>query len=279
MKQINKLPEILKFYMYSIQEIMKVELKYMFYKHMIYCNIYETKEIFETLDEEINNYLQNVCYEIRVLIFMLVNERKLIASDIDMMLDAFDENFKERFEYLEELSDIIYMTITMRTEKNFCAVSTKLPVLGEKDYNRMVSQIKGYNEDELECFLVEEKIIEPDEYDSIRDRCMIIKGSIRKHMPLFGTYDNAIVVPEIKDELSMCINIHEIVNYVLLRMNDIDDEIIKSEDLSKFYELLFQKQNSFSKENIKPSKRALKLLNDYNGGPFEEQIRKISRIK
>ena len=279
MKQINKLPEILRFYAYSIQEVMRVEFEYMFYKHMIYCNIYETNEIFEILDEEINNYIQNVCYEMRALLFMLINERKLVASDIDIMLDTYDENFNDRFEYLEELANIMDMTITMKSEKCFTTPSTCLPILDEKYYARMLSQIKGYNEDELECFLVEEKIIEPDEYDFIRDKCMIIKGNLKKHMSLFGTYDNAIVVPEIKDELSMCINIHEIVNYVLLRMKGIDEEIIKSEDLATFYELLFQKINSFSREKLRTTKRAIKLLNDYNDEPFKVQVRKISKIK
>ena len=79
--------------------------------------------------------------------------------------------------------------------------------------------------------------------------------------------------------LSMCINIHEIVNYVLLRMKGIDDEIIRSEDLASFYELLFQKSNSFSREKLRTTKRAIKLLNDYNDEPFEDQIRKISKIK
>ena len=279
MKQINKKPEILRFYMYSIQEVMRVELKCMFYKHMIYCNIYESTDLLDTIDEEINHYMQNICYEMRALLFMLRNENKLVESDIDLTLDTMDENFEERFEYLEELSNSLDMALTMRSEKNFMLPNKSLPFMDEKDYNAMLSKIKGYNEDELECFLVEEKIIEPYEYDEIRKRCKILKGNLKKYMSLFGTYDNAIVVPEIKDELSMCINIHEIVNYVLLRMNGIDNEIIESEDLATFYELLYQKINLFSKEKLRSTKRALKLLNDYNDEPFEEQIRKVSRIK
>ena len=279
MKQINKIPEILEYYMYEIQEVIKVEFKCMFYKHMIYCNIYESTDLLDTIDEEINHYMQNICYEMRALLFMLRNENKLVESDIDLTLDTMDENYEERFEYLEELTNSLDMVLTMRSEKNFMPPSKGLPYMDEKKYNTMLAKIRGYNEDELECFLVEEKIIEPYEYDDIRNRCMILEGNIKNHMSLYGTYENAIVVPEIKDELSMCINIHEIVNYVLLRMGGIDDEILESEDLATFYELLFQKLNLFSREKLRTTKRALKLLNDYNNEPFEEQIRKIKRIK
>ena len=151
--------------------------------------------------------------------------------------------------------------------------------MNDKEYGKMLSYVKGYNEDELANFLIDEEIIKPEEYEEIRSKCHIIKGDARKNISLFGTYEKAIVVPEITDELSMCINIHEIVNSVLLKMDNIDEEILQSEDIAKFYELVFQNINSFSKENVKPSTRALKLLEDYHHEPFKVQVRKISKIK
>ena len=279
MKEINKLPEIIQYYGYSIQEVLRIESTHTFYKHMLYCEIDDPTYIYDVLDEKINQCLNNICYEMKILLFMIRNEKKLYENDIDLILDIFEENYEKRYEYLGELCESLNAAIMNHTDEHFYLPNTEIELMNDKEYEKMLSYVKGYNEEELINFLIDEEIIKPEEYDEIRSKCQIIKGDARKHISLFGTYEKAIVVPEITDELSMCINIHEIVNSVLLKMDNIDEEVLESEDIAKFYELLFQNINSFSKENVKPSTRALKLLADYHNEPFKVQVRKISEIK
>jgi len=100
-------------------------------------------------------------------------------------------------------------------------------------------------------------------------------------MDMFGIFDNGkILVPKVKDELTALISIHELVhNSLILNKDKINNDFIAyGEDIPIFYELLFQSTNDFSKIEIHKTDIALKLLESYQGEPFDIQIKKVKEL-
>ena len=128
--------------------------------------------------------------------------------------------------------------------------------------------------------MIETEVYSEEILDSEMKKVKQLDVDAQENIDMFGIYENGgIVLPKVRDELSACITIHALVhNILLLKKEEITDrKIIYGEDLPIFYELLYQRTNSFSKQIIHTTDIAIKLLENYDEEPLSIQIEKVKK--
>jgi hypothetical protein len=217
-----------------------------------------------------------------VLKFIFKNERNLYVSDIYGFLDEIDNNFEARYYFYEELYENLMTAFDMNLDYKFYIPRKRYKELTDEDVKKYISYVKGFNENRVKNFLAEEEVINFEKFNEVISNAKIIKGNVKDNIELYGIYSNKVVLPKIDEQLSTLINIHEFTHYSLIDNQEkflIDDWIVNGEDIPIFYELLFKENNSFIDIDIHTTNKALELLKAYNNEPFEEQIKKLKRIK
>lgn len=280
MKQLNTKPEIINQYLLLYFEIISIKLTYLSYKKNIQNVFGNNERIFNTLKKEMDEYLNAINVELEILKFMLKNEKKLYVSDIYNVLNKFNENYKERYFYMENLYGNLQTALEMEFEYKFYAPRYKPKYLIKEDISSYITYLKGFNIDRIKEFLINEQIYDEQSLDKVLENTKILDVDAKENIDMFGVCDKGVIIPKIKDSLSSLINIHELVHQALLNKKDIlDEEIVFCEDLPKFYELLFKSFNIYINEECNESEIALELLENYNEEIFEEQINKLNKIK
>lgn len=281
MIQLNVLLEIIKQYKLTYLERFLTKITYHSYLNKI-KNAFENHDKMDSLlTKEIDNYLQNSYCELELLNFIMKNRKKIWFTDIYRTLDKFDKNYEERYMYLEDVFCNLQTAIDMKLDYKFYAPQKKPKYLSEDLIKEYITYLKGFNKDRVGEFLIVEKVLDKDEYLNILKNAKILNIDVCGNEDLFGLFDGGLVVPRINDGISTLINIHEIVHMILLKNTDLiaDKEISNGEDLPIFYELLFKESNDFIMDNLHFSKMSLTLFENYQGEPFEEQVKKLKQIK
>ena len=271
--------DILEQYKYLLEENYDVVKMYLinYLKSKIIFN--DGKEMRKTLKNEVNKYLQSSKNELKIYNFLLRNERKLYCEDIYGVLNQLLDSYESRYKYIEELFDNFETALNMNLDYKFYLPKNKPEYIEEEMIDKYKQYAKGYNLERIYEFLEETEVCQDDFIDNKDIKILNIDSDDNKD--LFGICSNGkLIIPKVKDELSTLITIHEFIHYVLLkRAKDInDDNIVLKEDLPIFYEMLFQKTNSFSKIKIHTTEIALKLLETYEEEPLEIQIEKVKKL-
>lgn len=279
MKKVNTYFEIIKAYYYSYKEICEslIAMK-------IYCfkikRIFNDKKMAEKLKKELDIYLLNVYKELEVLKFLFKNEKHLYVNDIYRVIDKIDENYEKRFKFFENMFRNLQVALDMQLDYKFYIPQKYYKDLCDEDIKKYINEAKGFSINSVCDFLDYEKVMNPTRFNEIYKNAKIIDCEASQNLDLFGFYTNdKMILPKINDELSTLITIHEMVHYVLKNKKNLDPKISYGEDLPKFYELLYKKNNDFIKININFTQEALMLLEVYNNESFEEQIIKLKKIK
>ncbi len=281
MKQINAKPEIIRQYLLSYQEIAMVKFTHWNYNQKIDKVFDNNENMKKLLQTELENYLQNVKIEMQVLKFVLKNEKKLYLTDIYSLFDIFDKNYEERFEYLQELINNLQTALDMEYSYRFYSPRKNTKYLDEKDYEDYINYVKGFNINRVKEFLVSEEIYEESDLEETLKKIKFLNVNPKDNLDFFGLFANGLVIPKINDDFSCIVAIHELVHQALVNNKEElqDDEIAFGEELPRFYEGVFIKQNDFVNLEIKMNNNVLEMLKDYKEENFEEQINKLKKLK
>ena len=281
MKQINAKPEIIRQYLLSYQEIAMVKFTHWNYNQKIDKVFDSNENMKKLLQTELENYLQNVKIEMLVLKFVLKNEKKLYLTDIYSLLDIFDKNYEIRFEYLQELINNLQTALDMEYSYRFYSPRKNIKYLDEKDYEDYINYVKGFNINRVKEFLVSEEIYEESDLEETLKKIKFLNVSPKDNLDFFGLFENGLVIPKVNDDFSCIVAIHELVHQALVNNKEElqDDEIVFGEELPRFYEGVFIKQNDYVNLEIKMNNNVLEMLKDYKEENFEEQINKLKKLK
>jgi len=281
MKQINAKPEIIRQYLLSYQEIAMVKFTHWNYNQKIDKVFDNNENMKKLLQTELGNYLQNVKIEMQVLKFVLKNEKKLYLTDIYSLLDIFDKNYEARFEYLQELINNLQTALDMEYSYRFYSPRKNIKYLDEKDYEDYINYVKGFNINRVKEFLVSEEIYEESDLEDTLKKIKFLNVSPKDNLDFFGLFENGLVIPKVNDDFSCIVAIHELVHQALVNNKEElqDDEIVFGEELPRFYEGVFIKQNDYVNLEIKMNNNVLEMLNDYKEENFKEQINKLKKLK
>lgn len=281
MKQINAKPEIIRQYLLSYQEIAMVKFTHWNYNQKIDKVFDNNENMKKLLQTELGNYLQNVKIEMQVLKFVLKNEKKLYLTDIYSLLDIFDKNYEARFEYLQELINNLQTALDMEYSYRFYSPRKNIKYLDEKDYEDYINYVKGFNINRVKEFLVSEEIYEESDLEETLKKIKFLNVSPKDNLDFFGLFENGLVIPKVNDDFSCIVAIHELVHQALVNNKEElqDDEIVFGEELPRFYEGVFIKQNDYVNLEIKMNNNVLEMLNDYKEENFKEQINKLKKLK
>lgn len=281
MKQINAKPEIIRQYLLSYQEIAMVKFTHWNYNQKIDKVFDNNENMKKLLQTELGNYLQNVKIEMQVLKFVLKNEKKLYLTDIYSLLDIFDKNYEVRFEYLQELINNLQTALDMEYSYRFYSPRKNIKYLDEKDYEDYINYVKGFNINRVKEFLVSEEIYEKSDLEETLKKIKFLNVSPKDNLDFFGLFENGLVIPKVNDDFSCIVAIHELVHQALVNNKEElqDDEIVFGEELPRFYEGVFIKQNDYVNLEIKMNNNVLEMLNDYKEENFKEQINKLKKLK
>lgn len=281
MKQINAKPEIIRQYLLSYQEIAMVKFTHWNYNQKIDKVFDNNKNMKKLLQTELENYLQNVKIEMQVLKFVFKNEKKLYLTDIYSLLDIFDKNYEVRFEYLQELINNLQTALDMEYSYRFYSPRKNIKYLDEKDYEDYINYVKGFNINRVKEFLVSEEIYEESDLEDTLKKIKLLNVSPKDNLDFFGLFENGLVIPKVNDDFSCIVAIHELVHQALVNNKEKlqDDEIVFGEELPRFYEGVFIKQNDYVNLEIKMNNNVLEMLKDYKEENFEEQINKLKKLK
>ncbi len=281
MKQINAKPEIIRQYLLSYQEIAMVKFTHWNYNQKIDKVFDNNENMKKLLQTELGNYLQNVKIEMQVLKFVLKNEKKLYLTDIYSLLDIFDKNYEARFEYLQELINNLQTALDMEYSYRFYSPRKNIKYLDEKDYEDYINYVKGFNINRVKEFLVSEEIYEESDLEDTLKKIKFLNVSPKDNLDFFGLFENGLVIPKVNDDFSCIVAIHELVHQALVNNKEKlqDDEIVFGEELPRFYEGVFIKQNDYVNLEIKMNNNVLEMLKDYKEENFEEQINKLKKLK
>ena len=281
MKQINAKPEIIRQYLLSYQEIAIVKFTHWNYNQKIDKVFDNNENMKKLLQTELENYLQNVKIEMQVLKFVFKNEKKLYLTDIYSLLDIFDKNYEVRFEYLQELINNLQTALDMEYSYRFYSPRKNIKYLDEKDYEDYINYVKGFNINRVKEFLVSEEIYEKSDLEETLKKIKFLNVSPKDNLDFFGLFENGLVIPKVNDDFSCIVAIHELVHQALVNNKEElqDDEIVFGEELPRFYEGVFIKQNDYVNLEIKMNNNVLEMLKDYKEENFEEQINKLKKLK
>lgn len=281
MKQVSAKSEIIRQYLLSYQEIAIIKFTLWNYNKKIDKVFSGNEEVKKILKNELENYINNVKIELKVLSFLLSNERKLYLTDIYNLLDIFDKNYEERFTYLQELIANLQTALDMEYIYKFYLPRNKPKYLNEQDYEGYITYAKGFNLKRIKEFLVAEEIYDENTLDEVLKNAKILDINVKENIDMFGIFDKGLIIPLVKDDLSSLIAIHELVHQALVsnkeKLND--DEISLGEELPIFYEDVFKKQNGYVNEPIREDGIILEMLEDYKEEGFEEQVNKLKKLK
>ncbi|MBE6161137.1 MAG: hypothetical protein E7158_02810 [Firmicutes bacterium] len=268
--------EILKKFFEYYHEIFVIKSDYYYFKHEILITFGKNEKMFKLLEDEVNEYLNAVFKEMEVLRFMFKNEKNLFVEDIYNMFDILDQNFNSRYFYKEDLFNNLQTALGMNLDYKFYAPRKKVRYTTDEDVEKYINYVKGFNEEDVKYFLLDHGIVSEDEYETLRKQAKFISvDATDETEEFFGIFDDAFVLPKVKDEKSALIYLHEFIHKVLQK----EEDIKSTEDIPMFYELVFKKDNKFITSNIHDSIISLELFNDYKFENFEEQIEKYRRIK
>lgn len=271
---------ILEQYRDVLEEIWRVRKTYLvdyIYSKKVFK---DNEKMRKTLRNEVNEYLENPRNELKIYNFLLKNERKLYAEDIHRILDSLQECYESRYPYIKELFENFETAIGMNLDYKFYLPKHKPEYIGKDTIDKYKLYAKGFNLDRVTDFLIETEVYSEETLDSEMKKVKQLDVDAQENIDMFGIYENGgIVLPRVRDELSACITIHELVhNILLLKKEEIkESNIIYGEDLPVFYELLYQKTNSFARQIIHTTEIALKLLESYNEEPLSIQIEKVKK--
>lgn len=281
MKQINAKPEIIRQYLLSYQEIAMVKFTHWNYNQKIDKVFDNNENMKKLLQTELENYLQNVKIEMQVLKFVFKNEKKLYLTDIYSLLDIFDKNYEVRFEYLQELINNLQTALDMEYSYRFYSPRKNIKYLDEKDYEDYINYVKGFNINRVKEFLVSEEIYEKSDLEETLKKIKFLNVSPKDNLDFFGLFENGLVIPKVNDDFSCIVAIHELVHQALVNNKEElqDDEIVFGEELPRFYEGVFIKQNDYVNLEIKMNNNVLEMLKGYKEENFEEQINKLKKLK
>lgn len=277
--QQNTYSDIIEQYRYLLEENSYIAKTYLIDTLKSKIVFSDNKQMREIFKNEVKKYLQSSKNELKIYNFLLKNEKKLYTEDIYGVLNNLFDSFQSRYEYMEGLFENFETAISMQLEYKFYLPKNKPKYIELDDVEKYKTYAKGFNLERIYDFLAIEEVCEEDFID--KNDIKILDVDPLTNINMFGVFLNGkAIIPKVKDELSTLISIHEFIHYVLLkRQNELkDNNIIFQEDLSDFYELLFQKTNNFSKIKIHTTDIALKLLESYDEEPFNDQIEKVKRL-
>ena len=276
MMKKNMTFEILRKFLEYFKEIAVVKSDYSCFKQEIFVTFGKNEKMLKLLAEEVSDYLDAVYREIEILKFMLKNEKDLYFENIYNMFDILDQNFNDRYYYKEALFNNLQTALEMQLDYKFYRPYPKVKYTNDEDIEKYINYVKGFNEEEVKYFLLDHEIVNEEEYEKIRKQAKFISvDATDETEEFFGVFDDAFVLPKVKDEKSALIYLNEFIHKALQKENDIKD----SEDIPMFYELVFKKDNKFITSDIHDSSLSLELFKDYKFEPFEEQIEKYRRIR
>jgi len=241
----------------------------------------DNKRITEILEKEVQEYINSYKKELKIYNFLLKKERKLYTEDIYGTIDNLIEEYKIKHKYIEELFEKLETAIGTELEYKFYLPKNKPKYITDEDVEKYKIYAMGYNKERIEDFLKDEVVYEEKILDEEMKKIKELDINAYNNMDMFGIFDNGkILVPKVKDELTALISIHELVhNSLILNKDKINNDFIAyGEDIPIFYELLFQSTNDFSKIEIHKTDIALKLLESYQGEPFDIQIKKVKEL-
>ena len=267
MRDIYLYCQLLKYYLYSLKELGSV------YKNKIeyFKKMNKMPEAKEKLNEELKRYLQLLDIDKKLITYILKEFDWISLSDIERMLDIFDDNYEDR---ALRLDSVLNEYDEYRYYDNGFAFAQ---VDEDRIYKECLNYVHGFNPNNIKEFMLRHEIFDKETYDNVAKDAKILDVNAKENIDMFGCFDKGLVVPKIKDELSSLIWIHEMVHKAL---QSHENSIIRNtEDLPIFYELLFSKYNHFAKEKVHSTKDAKRLLAWYNKEPFEEQVNKLIRLK
>jgi len=286
---LNKCKDLFNQYLYLSESTIDA-LKEYFYLYFLNMQTIKNNEINIKLKNETKEYLNNLKFELYICNFILKNIKNIDINDLEFVFEILDKEFIKKYEYINSFYENVETAINMNEIRRACLPSTKYNSLTASDVILHKQYLKGFNLDNLKTFMTREKIYIDNEFDETISKSKIFNVNSEEFIDFFAllikkdTSDKLItlpILPKIKDDQSFLINIHELTHNALIINKEVinDEEIIDSEDLSIFYELLYKSRNNFVKTNLHMTYLSYKLLNDYHNEPFLEQIEKIKFYK
>lgn len=281
MTSYNTKPEIIDLYLGTFFDMISLKWCFWNYRRKIENTFKDSEGIITTLQNEVDKYLQNCKIELRVLKFMLKNEKKLYLNDIYDVLEMFDKNYEERYMFMQELIDNLQIALDLEFIYRFYMPKNKPKVLSEVDYGRYISYVKGFNINRVKNFLIDEGVYDEDTFDDALKHTKFLKVDAKDNLDMFGLFDKGLLIADVKDELSTLVAIHVFIHQALLnkRKDIADDDVSLGEEMSKFYEGLFKQESYFVDIELCFSDSVLEMLKDYKDEKFDDQIKKLKSIK
>lgn len=286
---LNKCKDLFNQYLYLSESTIDA-LKEYFYLYFLNIQTIKNNEINIKLKNETKEYLNNLKFELYICNFILKNIKNININDLEFVFEILDKEFIKKYEYINSFYENLETAINMNEIRRASLPSTKYNSLAASDIILHKQYLKGFNLDNLKTFMTQEKIYLDNEFDETISKSKIFNVNSEEFIDFFALLikkdksDKLItlpILPKIKDDQSFLINIHELTHNALIINKEVinDEEIIDSEDLSIFYELLYKSRNNFVKTNLHITYLSNKLLNDYHNEPFLEQIEKIKFYK
>lgn len=268
------------YYLGQKVEIHKVEKELEIYKKKI-RNVFGENDIIKILEIEIKNYLYNAVIEKKIIESVIKNFKFIYSFDMYSGIEILEKNYKERYLYLERLLSQLDLALAMELDYKFYAPVKKLKTYSLEDIESILNYFRGFNENNVINFLLKEEIFE-DEKELLSPQRDVLKLDLEGETStdFYGIFDNKVVIPVVKDEKTALIAVHELVHYaLLLKEKEINnEEIVNSEDLPVFYEILYQDSNKFTFNEIHTTDNALALFSDYKKELFDVQIKKLEKL-
>ncbi len=281
MSSYNTKPEIIDLYLGTLFDMISLKWCFWNYRRKIENTFKDSEGIITTLQNEVDKYLQNCKVELRVLKFMLKNEKKLYLNDIYDVLEMFDKNYEERYMFMQELIDNLQVALDLEFIYRFYMPKNKPKVLSEDDYGRYISYVKGFSINRVKNFLIDEGVYDEDTFDDALKHTKFLKVDAKDNLEMFGLFDKGLLIANVNDELSTLVAIHVFIHQALLnkRKDIADDDVSLGEEMSKFYEGLFKQESYFVDVELCFSDSVLEMLKDYKDEKFDDQIKKLKNIK
>ena len=256
-----------------------LQMKY----HLFVCSL-KSKRAFSDYEEmnmkmgiEVSKCLQSITIELKVLYFIFLNEKNLFATDIYEILDRLDENYEERFLFLEEIFGSIQEAIDMDLAYRFYIPKKKPKFLTNGDLQKYLNYVKGFNAHRLEDFILKEGIFDKETLLEILNQSVVLNVNASQFMDVFEIEESSqrLILPTIKNQLSFSINLHLFIKKALSMHQESSKSVENT--LFSFYDKLLVKYNVFMQEFSKNTEEVNYLLENYNGEKFVEQLNKLKR--
>lgn len=216
----------------------------------------------QELKNELLLYLNSIKFQKNLIRFIFIHSKDLKINDVKRSLKLLDKYAEKIFYHFDSVLANLKLACDMEFADKFYIPRKKFDYIDETNYNLFLNEAKGISLSAVKEFLINEKVFNEEELDNV--------------------LKDFIVIPNIVDGKTTLININKLVYKSLLMHKDfISDDIVYGEEIPKFYESLYQKNNVFINEeiSIEDSQYLDSLIYFYNYEPMSEQIKKLSKYK